>query len=178
MSEVLVRYTATVRGDDGEEFIPQVCGGVADDGLWEAWIEFVSPTRSVRTGRETEQPNRDALMYWAQGLTATYLEGALVRATREPVQAPLEPSISPVFERPAGPPGARPFKPQRAILNPFTTFDEGEDLLRGQLMALSHDNLTRIVEEFQLGVPAAGDAPKRELVESMVTAVRSRSRAA
>ena len=57
---------------------------MADDGLWEGWLEFVlaGDEETVRTARETEQAERDDLDYWAQGLSATYLEGALERALR------------------------------------------------------------------------------------------------
>jgi hypothetical protein len=178
MSEVLVRYTASVTGEDGVTYIPQACGGIADDGLWEGWIEFVSPTGSIRTPRETEQPNRDDLMYWAQGLSAAYLEGAFVRAASERKIAPVEPLISPVFDRPAAPPSPRAFKPQRAVLDPFTTFDQGEDLLRGQLSALSHDNLVAIVEDYGLDIREPHSVRSGLLIESIVAAVRARSRAA
>jgi hypothetical protein len=38
------------------------------------------PPRAVRPARETTQPNRRALEYWATGIEPVYLEGALVRA--------------------------------------------------------------------------------------------------
>ena len=178
MSEVLVRYTASVTGEDGVAYIPQACGAVADDGLWEGWIEFVSPNGAVRTPRETEQPNRDDLMYWAQGLSAAYLEGAFVRATTEHVAAAPGPQIRPVFDRPAPPLSARPARAPRAVLDPFRTFDQGEDLLRGQLSALSHDNLVAIVEGYGLDVKEPDALRSRLLIESIVAAVRARSRAA
>jgi hypothetical protein len=51
-------------------------------GSWKGWIEFASidGDSHVRTPRETEQPNRGDLAYWATGLTQVYLEGALRRA--------------------------------------------------------------------------------------------------
>lgn len=50
--------------------------------MWEAWLEFdlQDGTPSLQTDRETEQHGREDLEYWASGLTATYLEGALARA--------------------------------------------------------------------------------------------------
>jgi len=86
MSEVLVDFDAMIVGPDGTRWTPRACGGIADDGLWEGWIEFASTdgTRHVRTTRETEQPNRDDLAYWATGLTQVYLEGALGRALESP----------------------------------------------------------------------------------------------
>ena len=172
MAEVLVRYTATIRHDDGTSWTPQACGGVASDGLWEGWIEFVSDEQAIRTGRETEQPNRDALMYWAQGLTAAYLEGALARATTTRTVIPREPRISAKFDRPASPPAPRSFRPSRAILDPFSTYAQGEDLLRGQLRALSHDNLVAIVEDYGLPIRGVADIRSRKLVEDIVEAVR------
>src|SRR5437016_11465407 len=87
MAEVFVDFETTVVGEDGTRWMPRACGGVADDGLWEGWIEFTPGDPSaepVRTRRETEQANRDALMYWAQGLTQVYLEDALGRALQSP----------------------------------------------------------------------------------------------
>jgi hypothetical protein len=53
------------------------------DGTWEGWIEFVplSPAlSSLRTDRETTQPDLAALEYWATGLEPMYLAGAFERA--------------------------------------------------------------------------------------------------
>lgn len=82
MAEVLIDFDATIVAPDGRRWTPRACGGVADDGLWEGWIEFAATDGAdrVRTPRETEQPNRQDLAYWATGLTEVYLEGALRRA--------------------------------------------------------------------------------------------------
>ena len=173
MSEVLVRYAATVRGGDGSRWTPQACGGVANDGLWEGWVEFVSDDRAVRTGRETEQPNRDALMYWAQGLTGAYLEGALARATTTRAVIPREPRETAQFEGPAPRNTARTLRPSRAILDPFATYAQGEDLLRRQLNALSHDNLVAIVEDYVLPINGVADIRRRSLVEAIIDAVKA-----
>ena len=178
MAEVLVRYVAEVLGTDGTRYIPQACGGIAEDGLWEGWIEFVSDVSAVRTGRETEQPSRDALMYWAQGLTAAYLEGALARATPSAIEAPREPIIQSRFDHPAPHPVPRSFRPSRAILDPFSTYDQGEDLLRKQLSALSHDNLVAIIDDYALPVYGTADASDRRLVDAIVDAVKARRAAA
>jgi hypothetical protein len=57
-------------------------GAAIDDVLWEGWVEFVPIDGGppVRSPRETTQPNRVDTEYWASGLTAVYLEGALIRA--------------------------------------------------------------------------------------------------
>lgn len=59
-----------------------VWGAPRADGLWEGCIEFVSADGLVRlrTARETVQSSADALGYWARGLEAVYLDGALARA--------------------------------------------------------------------------------------------------
>jgi hypothetical protein len=50
--------------------------------MWEGWLEFQPLDGGLprRTGRETTQPNRDALIYWASGLEPIYFEGAFERA--------------------------------------------------------------------------------------------------
>jgi hypothetical protein len=90
VSEVLVEFDSLLVARDGTGWTPRACGGIADDGLWEGWIEFASTdgTAHVRTPRETEQPNREDLAYWATGLTQVYLEGALRRAIESPRRAP------------------------------------------------------------------------------------------
>ena len=151
MAEVLVRFTERVAGADGASYLPQACGGIADDGLWEGWIEFVSPSRTLRSPRETEQPNRDALVYWAEGLTVAYLEGALDRAVASrsvnvPAGETAPSSASHPTVRRAS--GATP----HAILDPFTAYAEGEELLRGQLRALSRDHVVKILKASELPV--------------------------
>lgn len=49
---------------------------------WQAWLVFerVSDGRRFSTDVETTQPNAEAVLYWATGLSETYLEGALDRA--------------------------------------------------------------------------------------------------
>jgi len=50
---------------------------------WEGWIDFVPLSTALpsrRTGRETTQPDRAALEYWATGLEPLYLAGAFERA--------------------------------------------------------------------------------------------------
>jgi hypothetical protein len=53
-----------------------------DDGLFEGWLQFIPPDGLgiLSTGRETTQPTRGALVYWATGLEPVYLEGAFERA--------------------------------------------------------------------------------------------------
>ena len=89
---------------DGKPYRAQVCGG-PNGHIWEGWIEFSAEDGSDvrRTSRETTQPDRDALVYWAEGLSGTYLEGAMARTltrpnvTRDEAATPFfqEPDVSP-----------------------------------------------------------------------------------
>jgi len=82
------------RTPGGEAFHARACGVAMDDGLWHGWLEF-EPLEGggapvLRSPRETTQPNRTDAVYWATGLSAVYLEGALERAIRaETEPAPL-----------------------------------------------------------------------------------------
>jgi hypothetical protein len=71
---------------DGTFWVPLIYGTERPDGTWEAWIEFRplddSPIRA--TDRETTQPNRHAVEYWASGLEPVYFEGAFSRAIQLP----------------------------------------------------------------------------------------------
>jgi hypothetical protein len=66
----------------GKTFLPHIFGNQRTDGTWEAWIEFRSETGDLcfATARETTQPNRTAVEYWAQGLEPIYFEGAFWRS--------------------------------------------------------------------------------------------------
>ena len=82
MAEILVRYQLPVRNPNGLQYEARAYGAAIDHVLWEGWIEFVpiGGGRTLRTPRETTQPNRVDTVYWATGLTGVYLEGALIRA--------------------------------------------------------------------------------------------------
>lgn len=176
MAEVLVRFTERVRNGDGAFYAAQACGGVGADGLWEGWIEFVGDVGSAcRSPRETQQPNRDALVYWAEGLTATYLEGALARA----LNARMEPSVRIPTAEPSlfnGPASAdravRSARGSQPVLDPFASYAAGEDVLRRQLAALSRDHLQTLVDAYALPITKATSATDGELVDEIVRAVR------
>jgi hypothetical protein len=88
MAEVLVKFDEVVTDPSGVRYFPRAMGRQRKDGLWEGWIEFVAAAdgnHSIESGRETTQPKRIDLDYWAQGLTRAYLQGALGRA-----QSPTE----------------------------------------------------------------------------------------
>ena len=87
MPELIHEYSFVYRSEDGTPYVLRAWGESRTDGTWEGWLEF-SPAapadtagRELRTGRETTQPNREALVYWASGLEPVYFEGAFARAT-------------------------------------------------------------------------------------------------
>lgn len=85
MDEELLEFQNTIEDEAGRSYRAAVLGREREDGQWIGWIRFqpVSGDHSepaVETGRETSQPKRSDLRYWATGLTYFYLQGALTRA--------------------------------------------------------------------------------------------------
>lgn len=177
MAEVLIVYDNPLEAPDRQIYRARVCARERDDSHWEGWLEFTPATEGdvLRTGRETTQPNRDDIRYWAKGLTVAYLEGALRRswdsahATR-PVPMEPEPDVRPSFPgpapavarsvpaaphtapRPARPAGQRSDAPDLRAL-----FLRGEEELRQKLRALSPERIAALVMEqrIELGRGAA-----------------------
>jgi len=176
VAEVLVQFTDPVVTQDGETFLARACGSEAPDSRWQGWIEFlpVDGGEVLRTGRETTQPNREDTVYWATGLTAVYLEGALERARRPLTISEPAPIVAPAYDGPA--PDVRTAStPPDSILNPFSVYRKGEGLLRSQLAALSPWHLVNIVRAHRLSdaepsVLSLMDGPT--LIELIVDAVR------
>jgi hypothetical protein len=180
MAEVLVEFDTTVPGSDGTRWAPRVCGRIAADGLWEGWIEFTpnhDDVEPIRTPRETEQPNRDDLMYWAQGLTQVYLEDALRRALEPSPPARLARAAPPPhFEGPA--PRARHVTAAtpHPILNPYDVYLQGEDILVRELSALSEGRVRDIAVAFGLVTPTvASELNRDELSATILAGVRHRA---
>lgn len=187
MAEVLVAFEPPVIDDAGRSYTVRICGRVATDGLWDGWIEFepLAGGPTLRTPRETQQPNRSDLEYWATGLTLSYLEGALERARRQQRIEPATGSMSdtPTFDEPAQPAprsaasSAPPGPPSRAVLDPFEVFTQGEEVLRQELSALDEGHLINIIRAYALaGEDEAGLASLRRpaLAETIIAAVRTR----
>jgi hypothetical protein len=82
MASVLYEYQPVLKAATGVPYRARACGSEMEDGRWQGWVEFLPPKggRVLLSPRETIQPNRTDLAYWASGLTPVYLEGALVRA--------------------------------------------------------------------------------------------------
>ena len=84
MDALIHEFTMRVRDEDGHVYRPRAFGTRRKDDTWIGWIEFSPHDGGVvrRSDRETTQPSRAALLYWALGLDEVYLEGALDRAIR------------------------------------------------------------------------------------------------
>jgi hypothetical protein len=165
MAYVLAVYNNSplTLSDDGRTYIAQACGREREDRIWEAWLEFVPDDGSpvLRSQRETTQPNRTAVEYWASGLTPVYLKGALEYDGPAPTQIP--PTTV-----------AREAEP---VLDPFSVYAKGEDLLRRQLAALSRRHLIAIIAGYELADEARVDLDVLtvpELIELIADGVRWR----
>jgi hypothetical protein len=184
VAEVLAEYPAPIEGEDGRTYIARAVGAEADDGLWQGWIEFIPLAADdvpVRSPRETTQPNRRDVEYWATGLTLVYLEGALRRALNPLPARQATPKPEPVFDEPApdfaAPTAAPPAKSRDSILNPFSVYQKGEAHLRRQLGALSAWHLANVAEAFELVEdPTVADRlSQTELIELIVAGVKRRN---
>ena len=175
MAEVLHDY-GVVRTADGESFHVRACGSEMDASRWQGWLEFepLDGGTTMRSARETTQPNRGDVIYWATGLTAVYIEGALNRVLNPLVRPPAAAVPPPAYDGPApaasqGPPTAN------SVMNPFSVYRKGEALLRDQLYALSPWHLVNIVVAHDLSdIPVEELNLMRapELVELIVASVR------
>jgi hypothetical protein len=83
MSVCIQTYDHILIAPDGIEYRARACG-VLNGEIYEGWIEFVplEGGEVLRTPRETTQPNAADLEYWASGISAVYLEGALLRVPK------------------------------------------------------------------------------------------------
>lgn len=146
--------------------------------MWEGWIEFVPldlDRKPIRSTRETTQPSREDLLYWATGLTPVYLRGALTRALEAPLIRTAPRRVKPHFEGPA-PTTVEPASAPRAhaILDPFDVYAQGEDILIAQLDALDTSHLRDIARAYELMTEEqATTATRLELASAIVTAARA-----
>ena len=153
MAETLLLFPRPISDASGRLYDARVCGGPMNGSAWEGWIEFVplNGGEPVRSGRETTQPNRADLEYWATGLTQIYLEGALARALRPLTMPSSAPLPQPIFDGPAPHVVHRPSdEAQTSVLDPFSVYEKGEAMLRQQLAALSPWHIVNILTAYEL----------------------------
>lgn len=185
MAEAIFQFSTSVLDRKAQPYSAQVCGRLNEDGLWDGWIEFtpVGGGEVLRTERETTQPNRADLEYWASGLTPVYLEGALQRAQESPRVRPPAVPPEPAYEgpkpawEPAGPP-SQPLPP-RAVLDPFAAYLQGEEVLREELSALADAHLRNIVQAYALADVSPDELARISrpvLIDLLLSGVRKRRR--
>lgn len=182
MAEVLVRYSDRITGSDGVTYSAQACGREMPDGRWEGWLEFLSLDGAsvLRSPRETTQPNRADTAYWATGISAVYLEGALERCLDPLVAIRPVPDAPPAFDGPL-PPGRPQTPPRESVLDPFSVYRKGEDLLRSQLGALAEWHLVNIIQDHQLSDRSSvslNNMSQAQLIDLIVAQVRASDRVA
>jgi hypothetical protein len=146
--------------------------------MWDGWLEFIpiDGGDDVLVGAvESRQPEHHDLVYWANGLTPVFLEGALRRA-RNPVTVRVRTVETPISDAPAPrsvtttrvvPAGPEP------VLDPFEIGGRSLDVLRQELGALNRPRLLNIITAFDLN-PGGEDVSwmsDRQLVHFIVTAV-------
>ena len=178
MAEIIATYGHLLTSTDGRVYTARACGRRCDDGLWEGWIEFVPSDGAavIRSARETTQPNLGDLEYWASGLTAVYLDGALERTLTPPPVNTVPPRATPAYDEPEPRAATEDRTPAaNAILDPFAVYAKGETLLRRQLGALAARHLRNIVRAYELTPDLdPEDVDEPELIELIVASVRDR----
>jgi hypothetical protein len=174
VAEILVEFTDVVLQRDGRTYRARVAGAESENGMWQGWIEFVSPDGTVlASGRETTQPNRQDALYWATGLTEVYLEGALDRAL-SPYRGGVRNDTGPAMPESLG---TSHLPNTDSVLNPFSAIRNGEPMLRRQLQALSPRHLINIIKDYGLSEQDPADLSASDpevLVELIVLQVRER----
>jgi hypothetical protein len=154
MSEVLRSFDEPIRDDSGE-YRARVVARLAEDGMWEGWLEFVprkgTAADALVSPAESRQPEREHLAYWASGLSVVYAEGALRRA-RRPTTVRTRTLEMPVSHAPAPslvklPPAPVPAEP---VLDPFAVGSRSLDILAQELGALGRARLLAIISAYDM----------------------------
>ena len=157
----------------------RVLGRLAEDGMWEGWLEFEpvgSPGKVIVTSIESRQQENAHLVYWATGLTPTYLEGALARA-KNPTVVRVRVAEHPESAAPAPRMVKMPVEPAvpAAVLDPFEIGRKNLAILEQELRALDRPRLLNIIAAYQLN-PAGEDLAwmsDAQLVRFIVVAVET-----
>jgi hypothetical protein len=178
-AEVLVDYETTIADADGSRWAARACGRRGTTNMWEGWIEFVPldlDRKPVRSTRETTQPSREDLLYWATGVTPVYLRGALTRALAAPLIRTTPRRVKPHFDGPAPSivHAPAPVPEVHPILDPFNVYAQGEDILIAQLDALDTSHLRDIARGYELMADEqATTATRLDLASRIVDAARA-----
>ena len=76
------QYSPIVASDDGRPYVARAYAASRRDGRWDGWFVFLPlrAGRSLATNWETTQSTLASVKYWAEAISAVYLQGALRRA--------------------------------------------------------------------------------------------------
>jgi hypothetical protein len=177
MSEVLRSFDEPILDNSGE-YHARVVGRLADDGMWEGWLEFIprASRSALISPVESRQPEREHLEYWASGLSVVYAEGALLRA-RRPQRRRTREVETPASEAPAPrmvSPSSR-FAGTPPILDPFEVGSHSLDILAQELGALGRARLVNTIVAYELN-PGGKDLRRlndAQLIALIVDAVEA-----
>ena len=169
--ELVLDLEPAVTTDSGLRYHATVVARAAEDGHWNAWLEFVDSTSQNvrRTGIETHQATEAALRHWATTLGDVYLGGALDRAlvSRSETMAHYEA----IAQAAAG--GLRG---SANAVDPFELYAIGEHVLRRELLLFKRATLLALINNYDLN-PRALDLSrftKTQMITFIVTAVEVR----
>jgi hypothetical protein len=178
MAEVLRSIDDPITDEVGS-YHARVVGRLAEDHMWEGWLEFDpigSDGDTIVGPVESRQPEREHLAYWAGGLSPIFIEGALHRA-RRPLVVRTRVVEDAKSDHPAPrmvtAPG-RDVKPD-AVLDPFDIGARNLDILQQELRALNRPRLQNIIAAYDLD-PAGQDLSwmtDAQLVRFIVVAVEA-----
>ena len=84
MDQLLQQFEKPVLDKNGVGYSVFLYGRSRPGDTWQGWLVFERSNDGKRfaTDVETTQPNADAVLYWASGLSHAYFDGALERALR------------------------------------------------------------------------------------------------
>jgi len=180
VAETVLEFQTRVSDADGRVYAARAVASEMPGGNWQGWIEFtpLGGRRPLRSPRETPQPNRTDVEYWATGLTPVYLEGALARAKTPLRTTQKATATAPAFDEPAPRAVPLPIDQPSSVLDPFSVYRKGEELLRRQLLALSGWHLANIIVDYRLSSEdrtALERLPDAALIEIIIDGVRRES---
>jgi hypothetical protein len=159
---------APVATESGRVYHPSIVAGVAADGHWNAWLEFVDPGSGdvLRTGIETHQANEADLHHWASVLSDVYLQGAVGRAT-------VSRGETAIHRRSAN--QAKLAGLGASVPDPFELFEHGEHVLRRELLLFKPATLRGLILTHELNPQRLDLAKftKAQLVTFIVTAIEA-----
>lgn len=116
MDRLLQTFELPFRDRSGDEYDVHVFGRGRERDTWQGWLVFARRRdgASYTTDIETTQPNVEAVLYWASGLTDPYLDGAFHRARRRALApSPDVPAIETTYNY-------RLARIERDVLHAFT----------------------------------------------------------